>query len=111
MTNCKNSWHTCGIFQLYFYKNLFDPLPDSQIIHDEKLTETTISSFLDDIFAQSTEESKTKINEFAAEYNMRISWSIKPCQNSNILDLFNIADFGQFLIFLLFFRLMRNELW
>ena len=23
---------TCGIFQLYFYKNFFDPLENSQII-------------------------------------------------------------------------------
>ena len=25
---------TCGIFQLYFYKNLFDPVRDSKIIDD-----------------------------------------------------------------------------
>ena len=25
----------CGIFQLYFYKNLFDPVSDSKIIDDE----------------------------------------------------------------------------
>ena len=61
---------TCGIFQLYFYKNLFDPLADSQIIHDEKLTETTISSTLNEIFTQSTEENENKINEFAVEYNI-----------------------------------------
>ena len=29
---------TCGIFQLYFYKNLFDPVRDSKIIDDEFLT-------------------------------------------------------------------------
>ena len=28
---------TCGIFQLYFYKNLFNPLSDSKIINDEFL--------------------------------------------------------------------------
>ena len=26
---------TCGIFQLYLYKNLFDPVSDSKIIDDE----------------------------------------------------------------------------
>ena len=36
---------TCGIFQLYFYKNLFDPLEDSQIIEHEKLTKQTIEKF------------------------------------------------------------------
>ena len=29
---------TCGIFQLYFYKNLFDPVRGSKIIDDEFLT-------------------------------------------------------------------------
>ena len=28
---------TCGIFQLYFYKNLFDPVSDSKIIDDKFL--------------------------------------------------------------------------
>ena len=27
-----------GIFQLYFYKNFFDPVRDSKIIDDELLT-------------------------------------------------------------------------
>ena len=31
----------CGIFQLYFYKNLFDPVSDSKIIDDEFLTKKT----------------------------------------------------------------------
>ena len=30
---------TCGIFQLYLYKNLFDFVRDSKIIHNEFLTE------------------------------------------------------------------------
>ena len=29
---------TCGIFQLYFYKKLFDPLKKSRIINNNKLT-------------------------------------------------------------------------
>ena len=29
---------TCGIFQLYFYKNLFDPDSDSKMLNDEFLT-------------------------------------------------------------------------
>ena len=29
---------TCGKFQLYFYKNLFDPLKNSKIQEHEKLT-------------------------------------------------------------------------
>ena len=29
---------TCGIFQIYFHKNLFDPEEESSIIKDEFLT-------------------------------------------------------------------------
>ena len=29
---------TCGIFQLYFYENLFNPKADSKIQNDKKLT-------------------------------------------------------------------------
>ena len=29
---------TCEVFQLYFYKNLFNPLGDSKIINDEFLS-------------------------------------------------------------------------
>ena len=29
---------TCGLFQLYFYKNLFDPDENSKILNDEHLT-------------------------------------------------------------------------
>ena len=29
--------YTCGIFQLYFYKNLFNPLSDNKITNDEFL--------------------------------------------------------------------------
>ena len=32
---------TCGIFQLYFHKNLFDPVRDSKIIDDDFLTKKT----------------------------------------------------------------------
>ena len=32
------SLDTCGLFQLYFYKNLFDPDENSKILNDEHLT-------------------------------------------------------------------------
>ena len=41
---------TCGIF--HFYKNLFDPLEDSQIIEHEKLTKQTIEKILNEIFSR-----------------------------------------------------------
>ena len=40
---------TCGLFQLYFYKNLFDPDEKSKILNHQTLTKNT---------------SETKMNEF-----------------------------------------------
>ena len=42
---------THGIFQLYFYKILFDPVSDSKIIDDEFLTKT----LLNEIFSTNKE--------------------------------------------------------
>ena len=33
---------TCGIFQLYFYVNLFTPLENSSIVNDKKLSKLTL---------------------------------------------------------------------
>ena len=44
---------TCGIFQLYFYKNLSDPLKKSKIINDDKLTKNTILTLFNKIFSTS----------------------------------------------------------
>ena len=35
---------TCGIFQLYFCKNLFDPVRGSKITDDEILTKKNINN-------------------------------------------------------------------
>ena len=42
---------TCEVFQLYFYKNLFNPLGDSKIINDEFLSKKTIETLLNEIFS------------------------------------------------------------
>ena len=46
---------TCGIFQLYFHKNLFDPVSDSKIIVDEFLTKKTVATLLNEIFSTNKE--------------------------------------------------------
>lgn len=37
---------TCGIFELYFYTNLFKPLPISSLISDTRLNRKTIENYL-----------------------------------------------------------------
>ena len=51
---------TCGIFQLYFYKNLFDIVRDSKIIDDEFLTKKTVTTILNEIFSTNKEKNKKK---------------------------------------------------
>ena len=43
----------CGPFQLYFYKNLFDPEEQSNfvILHHQKLTKNTLETLLNEIFS------------------------------------------------------------
>ena len=61
---------TCGIFHLYFYKNLFDPLEDSQIIEHEKLTKQTIEKILNEIFSRDKDRNEEKMEDFREENNL-----------------------------------------
>ena len=57
---------TCGIFQLYFYKNLFNPLSHSKIINDEFLSKKkTIEILSNEIFSTNKKNNEDKIKEFA----------------------------------------------
>ena len=47
---------TCGMFQLFFYKNLFEPSADSKIMNDEFLTKQTFATLLNEIFLTNKEE-------------------------------------------------------
>ena len=55
---------TCGIFQLYFYKNLFDPVRDSKIIDDEFLTKKTVKTLLNEIFSTNKETNEEEMKLF-----------------------------------------------
>ena len=59
---------TCGLFQLYFYKNLFDPDENGKILNDEHLTKKTVKMLLNEIFSTNKNESEHNLAEFAKEY-------------------------------------------
>ena len=61
---------TCGLFQLYFYKNLFDPDENSKILNDEHLTKKTIEILLTEIFLTNKKENERMVTDFAEEYNI-----------------------------------------
>ena len=41
----------CGIFQLYFSKNLFNPEENSKIQNQTKLTKKTVETLLNELFS------------------------------------------------------------
>ena len=59
---------TCGIFQLFFYKNLFDPPTTSQIINKNILNTSTVKILLNEIFTTKTEENEKRIKIFKQEF-------------------------------------------
>ena len=59
---------TCGIFQLYFYKNLFDPSIQSAIINHKNLNMTTVETLLNEIFTTISQENEKRIKLFKQEF-------------------------------------------
>ena len=56
----KTETNTCGVFQLYFFVNLFNPDENSVTIEDKILTKKkkTIEKLLNEIFSTDKEENK-----------------------------------------------------
>ena len=55
---------TCGLFQLYFYKNIFDPEEKIQIVNRETLNKKTIEEILNEIFSTDVDQNKQEIENF-----------------------------------------------
>ena len=64
---------TCGIFQLYFYENLFNPDKSSKIQNESKLKKTTVESLLNELFSLDDRENEIKMEEHADELGVKIS--------------------------------------
>ena len=64
---------TCGIFQLYFYDNLFSPNENSKIQDDTKLTKRTVEKLLNELLTLDDQDSnEQKIEQYAAEIGVTI---------------------------------------
>ena len=62
---------TCGVFQLYFYYNLFNPLNESSIVQDNVISKRTIEKLLNEIFSLNKEQNENIVTQFALENNIR----------------------------------------
>ena len=56
---------TCGFFQLYFYANLFLATTGSQILNNQKLTNTTREKLLKEVLTLNINESEKTVKELA----------------------------------------------
>ena len=54
---------TCGIFQLYFYDNLFNPNENSKIQGNARLYKKTVETLLNEIFVLNNQYENEKKNE------------------------------------------------
>ena len=62
----------CGVFQIYFYKNLFDPGEESKINGETRLTKRTVKTLLNEILTLDDVENEFKINKLAVDLNIEI---------------------------------------
>ena len=58
---------TCGIFQLYFYVNLFTPLENILTVNDKKLSKSTLKKLLNENFYLDRDKNKSLAEQFAEE--------------------------------------------
>ena len=61
---------TCGSFQIYFHKNVFDPEEKSKIKNHENLNKKTIGTILNGIFSTDVDENEHLIKKFREEYDL-----------------------------------------
>ena len=100
----KTKTDTCGIFQLYFYVNLFNPIEISEIINDKTLTKNSIEKLINEIVFNDKNENESRIEAFIGENEIvensrktRIVENFIRGQYSSIynLHLLKIVDFGR----------------
>ena len=60
----------CGQFQLYFYKNLFDPDEKSKILSHGTFNASTLETIINQIFLTNIDENEHIIKNFKEEYEL-----------------------------------------
>ena len=59
--------NTGGLFQLYFYENLFLPLSNRKIIKGKQLNKKTMPTLLNEIFVFDKKENERRIEKYNSE--------------------------------------------
>ena len=65
---------TCGIFQLYFYNNFFNPNKNSKIQDKARLNKKTIETLLNELFVlDNQDKNKELMRQYAANSNISMT--------------------------------------
>ena len=62
---------TCGLFQLYFYTNLFLPRENSKILNNKILNMKTLETILNEVFVLDISENERLAEAFARELDIK----------------------------------------
>ena len=62
----------CGMFQIYFYQNLFNPDKNRKIQGETKLNKKTVETLLNEIFSLDDKENEIKMKEYANHLGVKI---------------------------------------
>ena len=63
---------TCGIFQIYFYQNLFNAEQNSKIQGNAKLNKKTVETLLNEVFSLDDKENEIKVEKYANNLEINI---------------------------------------
>ena len=63
---------TYGIFQIFFYENLFNPLETSKLHGETMLNKKTVETLLNEIFTMDDKENEIKMEEYASDLGIEI---------------------------------------
>ena len=64
---------TCGIFQIYFYDNLFNPDKNSKIQSETEFKKSTVETLLNELFSLNDKDNEIKMEEYADKIGVKIS--------------------------------------
>ena len=86
---------TCGLFQMYFYENLFYPYEKSKIQNNKKLTKETMETLLNELSTLGKGKNEQLMEQFAKDYDITVQYTR---QNND--DLFHTQQLLVYLIWL-----------
>ena len=63
--------NTCGMYQIYFFVNLFNSLENSSIVNEKSLNKRTIKKLVNETLSAFKQENEDRINQFTEENDIQ----------------------------------------